>query len=1314
MKIMPRMNNKSDDEGHSDVVDPTTRLSASLDVLSRALEKLSTGSSSPVCMHAIPPPERYTPGMPYSRWEKQVQLYLRQFPVHQHSGVLAGLLSGDAFDVVADSKILETEVTSETFTALRRLLDPPALPAPLRREFHSRYQWPGESIRTYVRELRKMADTAYESESSSDRDKRILEQLLEGIQTPSIKREFLLHPPQELDAAVRIGEQLEQVDKAMTTPTSGCFALRGNGRPRRAPTERLTWHPDYQQRYSGSWRPTQQGSRWPRRPIPNRGLPRYNNGRPGEWHRSHSHFIPAIVCASTTDSALAIELQIAGVPLIGLIDTGACKSLIRSSLTNQLAERVYAPCRCRLTAANGELLSVRGSLTAQVDVAKQSFTQEFIVADKIPFAVIVGMDLLRRLKCRLDLDRRQLITDNCTVLLKPCGSGALEASTTYEDTLESEKYINAFIRSLDRVTDEQTLKRLKDVLRNHSDAFAWRSTDLGRTNLVKHRIDTGDAIPIKIPPRRIPLHWQTELQKLIDDMIEKEVIRPSTSPWAAPVVLVKKKDGGFRLCVDYRRLNEITRKDAFPLPRIDDLFDALGGSVYFSTLDLASGYWQVEVEESDRAKTAFVVPSGFYEFQTMPFGLSNAPATFQRLMQKVLHELMPHKCLVYLDDVIVHGKTKDEHLNNLAEVLTRLVNVGLKLQPTKCHLLQTEVTYLGHVISGMGIRTDPRKTEQVRLWPTPANVDELRSFLGLASYYRRFVKGFSEIAAPLNTLLQKGKTFEWTVECRNSFDRLRESLCAAPVLVFPDLSPNAGEFILDTDASDQAIGAVLSQKGQDGIERVVSYSSRSLSARERNYCTTRKEMLALVFFIKQNRHYLLGRKFLVRTDHQSLRWLQNFRDPEGQIARWQEQLQEYDFECRHRPGALHANADALSRLPTRAHGDCPSCSTQHVALVNLQSSEYGRWQEAQAADPDVSPIYDKRLLGSDKPTAKEMEGKSYEARCLWAMWDKLSIEEGVLVFDFGPNYIRRIVVPRSLVSEVLSKLHEQLGHAGINKLEAAARQRFWWPHQRRDVTNFCQTCETCATFKNPTITRRAPLQPMNAGYPNEIVGVDLVGPLPETSRGHRYILVMVDYFTKWCEAVPIAQADTVTVATAMVNHWVCHWGAPGQLHSDRGSCFESLLVQELCRVFGIDKTRTTAYHPQGNGQVERTNRSLKSLLKAFVEQNVSEWDAMLPKCLLAYRSTVHASTGQTPSFMWTGREVRLPSDIRLPSPQQPHSSVTEYVSKLLDSLHQTHQAARIHLGNAHRRQKDYYDKKVFGAPLKAGDQVYLHQVPTAG
>ena len=343
-------------------------------------------------------------------------------------------------------------------------------------------------------------------------------------------------------------------------------------------------------------------------------------------------------------------------------------------------------------------------------------------------------------------------------------------------------------------------------------------------------------------------------------MLEKDVIRPSKSPWACPVVLVKKKNGDIRLCVDYRKLNEVTKKDSYPLPLIEETLESLSGSKWFSTLDLASGYWQVELHPDDRFKSAFTLHSGLYEFQTMPFGLTNAPATFQRLMQTILGDLEPKACLVYLDDIIVHGKTTEEQPNNLRLVFTRLRKVGLKLKPTKCKFLEQQVAYLGHLVTADGICCDPEKIEKVRSWPTPKNVDEIRSFLGLASYYRRFIRNFAEIASPLNAMLGKDVPFKWTQETQNAMDELRKALCSPPVLKYPDTSPNAGIFILDTDASETAIGAVLSQRNPDDSENVIAYSSRGLCRREKNYCTTRKEMLALISSIRRFRQYLLEQK----------------------------------------------------------------------------------------------------------------------------------------------------------------------------------------------------------------------------------------------------------------------------------------------------------------------------------------------------------------------------------------------------------------------------------------------------------------------
>ena len=347
-------------------------------------------------------------------------------------------------------------------------------------------------------------------------------------------------------------------------------------------------------------------------------------------------------------------------------------------------------------------------------------------------------------------------------------------------------------------------------------------------------------------------------QHLLKDMLEKNTIQPSNSPWASPIVLVKKKNGALRFCVDYRKLNAVTRKDAYPLPRVDDTLDTLAHARWFTTLDLISGYWQVAVHPDDREKNAFCTPNGLFEFKVMPFGLCNAPATFQRLMDSVLAGLQWSTCLVYLDDIIIVGKTFADHLNNLRQVFDRIRGAGLKLQPAKCVLCTHEVTFLGHIVSAAGITTDPSKTDKVTSWPTPTTKREVQQFLGLANYYRRFIKHFASIAKPLHRLTEKTASFKWTTECQTAFETLKHTLTSAPILAHPDYSK---EFILDTDASAVGIGAVLSQVQSDGNERPIAYASRTLSKPERCYCVTQRELLAVVTFIKHFRPYLLGRSF---------------------------------------------------------------------------------------------------------------------------------------------------------------------------------------------------------------------------------------------------------------------------------------------------------------------------------------------------------------------------------------------------------------------------------------------------------------------
>ena len=470
---------------------------------------------------------------------------------------------------------------------------------------------------------------------------------------------------------------------------------------------------------------------------------------------------------------------------------------------------------------------------------------------------------------------------------------------------------------------------------------------------MEHHINVlPDTKPIKLHPYRLPLAKRKDAEKEIKAMAEQDLIEPSTSPWSSPAIIVPKKNGGVRFCIDYRRLNQVTIPDSMPLPRCDDSLDALGGSKWFSTLDLRSGFHQLGLTKESRPYTAFCTPgSGLWQFKVVPFGARNSPAVFERLMEKAFAGLTYRTLLIYLDDIIVYGKTFDIHLQNLEEVFQRLAEANLKLNPEKCVFFHTQVSFLGHLVSESGISVDPEKTRAVQNWPVPRNVTEVRSFIGLCSYMRRFISGFSSICKPLHLLTQKDHTFEWTDECQKAFDTLKTALTTAPILGFPQESQ--GEFIVDCDASNDALGAVLSQV-QDGQERIISYYSKCFSKSERRYCTTRKELLAVVSSIKHYHHYLYGRHFKVRSDHGSLQWLMKFRICEGQLARFLETLSTYDFTIEYRAGLRHNNADSLSRRPCLDQ-DCAHCkrfekrytdkvpglATRNIGVMNAESVDEG-------------------------------------------------------------------------------------------------------------------------------------------------------------------------------------------------------------------------------------------------------------------------------------------------------------------------------------------------------------------------------------
>lgn len=473
--------------------------------------------------------------------------------------------------------------------------------------------------------------------------------------------------------------------------------------------------------------------------------------------------------------------------------------------------------------------------------------------------------------------------------------------------------------------DKEQVDTLRRTLIECVNAFVGVNGKLGRTSIVKHTINTNNAAPIRQAHRRLPLAKKDIMQEELDKMSTAGVIVPSNSPWAAPIVLVTKSDGSIRFCVDYRLLNNITRKDAYPLPRIDECFDALSGAVWFCTMDLASGYWQVEMAEDDRAKTAFTTQQGLYEFKVMPFGLCRFSIVIPAVRPPLIVQKLLGHCIVYLDDVIVFGRNFGETIERLQEVLKRLQVANLKLKAKKCYFFQKSVHFLGHIVGEEGVKCDPTKVEKVQHWPEPTNLRELQSFVGFTNYYRRFVPDYSSRIAPLLKLTRKNVTYHWDDRCQQVFQWLKDYFSKAPILAYPQA--DGGHFILDTDASGEGIGAVLSQL-QEGEERVIGYASMILQPTRKRYCTTYLELYAVVCFVKHFRKYLLGRHFLLRTDHASLTWLLRFRDIEsGMLARWLSTLAE------HRAGTQHGNADGLSRRPeTKSckREDCPICSTSSI------------------------------------------------------------------------------------------------------------------------------------------------------------------------------------------------------------------------------------------------------------------------------------------------------------------------------------------------------------------------------------------------
>ena len=639
----------------------------------------------------------------------------------------------------------------------------------------------------------------------------------------------------------------------------------------------------------------------------------------------------------------------------------------------------------------------------------------------------------------------------------------------------------------------------------------------------------------------------------------------------------------------------------------------------------------------------------------------------------------------------------------------------------------------------------------------PTAVTKIQAFLGLANYHRAFIPNFSTLSAPLNALLGKKVKFHWGPIEQQAFEQLKTALLSPAVLAIPS---QEGEFILDTDASDTAIGGSLHQV-QNGVERVVAYGSYALDKCQKKYCVTRRELLAVVKFCHHFRHYLLGRHFRVRTDHVSLIWLANFHHPQGQLARWLEVLAQYTMTIEHRPGRLHGNADGLSRRPpsvlsgpetdlslaeTLAQLPCRGCSycqkarskgsfeeelddvthltgttIRQVAqrqnavdgiTIDLSDDQGGvempwskdRLVQEQQKEPEFSLLLSK-LLGTtpDTPLSLATPVQKYYL----AQHKLFYLDENLLFYD---NAIQppQLVIPSSLRNDVLFHGHDipTAGHLGVFKTKERLRGKYFWHGMTQDVKKYVEGCSTCNKNKGATTYNKHPRAIMQASAPMQRVHIDILGPFPVTARGHEYVLMLSDSFTKWTEGIPIKNQEAETTARAAISEFFSRFGFPLEILTDQGRNFESKLFAEVCRLLHIKKSRTSPYRPSTNGQVERQNRTLVGMLRCFINENQNNWDELLPLLCSALRSSVHRSTGFTPNFLMLGREVYVPTDLLFPLPKKQQSSPSEYVDELREGLEKSHKAVRTKLKADLIKEKRKYDQITKCGDYRRGEVVY--------
>lgn len=1030
--------------------------------------------------------------------------------------------------------------------------------------------------------------------------------------------------------------------------------------------------------------------------------------------------ISAIQLAATTvRSRKLIQLQgkLFNIPCSCLVDSGASGNFVSSHFVkrHQLTLQTQTAHQTINLADGSQQHSTGQLVAAPVSLSTYSDRVDLVALPLGGYDLILGMPWLEKVNPQINWRTKSLTfhQEANTHILQSDSALYLLSEVELKRAAKRKQIENVYLVQYNPQADDDKTKSPLDpssssssssfttrhpIVEEYRDVFGDLPSHLPPQRAMDHRIE---LIPGASPPSRPTYRMSPaeldELKKQLDQLLASGFIQPSKSPYGAPILFVKKKDNSMRMCIDYRALNGITIKNSYPLPRIDELFDRLQGAKVFSKIDLRSGYHQIRIHPDDVPKTAFRTRYGHFEFLVLPFGLTNAPATFMHMMHDIFRPLLDRCVLVFLDDILIYSRNEAEHEQHVREVLDLLRRNQLYAKESKCEFFRERVEFLGHMVDASGIHMMHDKVKAITEWPPLTSVADVQSFLGTVGYYRKFVRMFSEIATPLTQLLQKGSPFVWESAQQHAFDALKEAVSQQPVLILPDPSL---PYVVTTDASGYAVGAWLSQDQGHGLQPIAFLSKKMLPA-ERNYPVHEQELLAIVLALKEWRHYLSGVSFTIRvvTDHKSLIYLRTQPHLSPRQTRWMELLDQFNFIIEYQEGKHNIVADGLSRRVD--HKPEPSSASETQQLTQITAT-HKIHDESAAVSLNVGRNLKSALL----------KGYSTDPRCSEALRDGSTQPEWRLVNDLlvTKESNPRIVVPcdPEVKLIIFQECHDVplSGHLGTAKTIERVERRFTWPRMHDEIRRYVATCVSCQQNKPSSQLPIGLLQPLPIpDRPWQTVSMDLITALPRTKSGHDAIVVFVDKLTKWATYVPTTtNVDAPTLAHLFFQHIVRLRGVPSYIISDRDPRFTSIFWRSLWQQLGTKLQMSTAFHPQTDGQTERQNRTLEEMLRAYVSYEQDDWDQHLAAAELAHNCAEQASTGYSPYYLNHGHHPQLPIDDAV---KISNISNNPTAAERIQQLHESLDRAKAALKEAQLRQSRNADRSRREVVFAVGDQVLL-------